>query len=56
MNHLLHLNVQRKRHILFVGPTGTGKTANVVKELNDFYFNAECANLITAFSGQTTAN
>jgi dynein heavy chain len=56
MNFFLHLNVSRMRHVLFTGPTGTGKTANVVKELNDFYFNPECTNLITAFSGQTSAN
>ena len=51
MNYFLHLNVSRMRHVLFTGPTGVGKTANVVKELNDFYYNTTCTNLITAFSG-----
>ena len=42
--------------MLLTGPTGTGKTVNIINELNINYFNDTCTNLITAFSGQTTCN
>jgi dynein heavy chain, axonemal len=29
---------------------------NIINELNTSYFNENCTNLITAFSGQTTCN
>jgi dynein heavy chain len=38
-------------HLLISGPTGTGKTSNIVNELNRHYFNPDYTNLITAFSG-----
>lgn len=55
-NYFLHLCVRNKIHLLLSGPTGTGKTVNVLNELNRHYFNVEYTNLCTAFSGQTTAN
>jgi dynein heavy chain len=50
-NHFLHLCVKNKLHLLVSGPTGTGKTSNIVSELNKHYFNPEYTNMITAFSG-----
>ena len=55
-NYFLHLCVKNKIHLLISGPTGTGKTSNIVNELNRHYFNPEYTNLITAFSGQTLVN
>lgn len=55
-NYFLHLCVKSKIHLLISGTTGTGKTSNIVNELNKHYFNPEYTNLITAFSGQTLAN
>jgi dynein heavy chain len=43
-------------HLLIAGPTGTGKTINIVNEINKYYFNKDYTNLQTAFSGQTTVN
>ena len=39
-NWLMALNIAQKRHLLLVGPTGTGKTVNVVNDLNRFMANA----------------
>jgi len=38
-------------HVLLTGPTGTGKTVNVINEININYYNDVFTNLITAFSG-----
>ena len=60
--HFLHLYLDLKQHLLLTGPTGTGKTVNIVNELNLFFYNEKYntyfrfTNLITAFSGQTTCN
>lgn len=43
-------------HYLITGPTGTGKTVNIISELTKNYLNAEYTNLCTSLSGQTTAN
>lgn len=48
---LLSLFIKQKSHMLLTGPTGTGKTVNIINELNINYFNDTCTNLITAFSG-----
>ncbi len=48
--------MKNKIHLLLCGPTGTGKTANVINEINKNYFNTEYTNLCTSFSGQTKAN
>ena len=42
--------------MLIVGNTGTGKTVNVISELNLNYFNDIYSNLITAFSGKSNCN
>jgi len=55
-NYFLHLCVKNKMHLLISGPTGTGKTSNIVSEMNKHYFNSDYTNLITAFSGQTLVN
>ncbi len=47
----IHLSVQNQTHTLFTGPTGTGKTANIIREISENYFNQEYTNLCTAFSG-----
>ena len=43
-------------HVLFCGPTGTGKSINVANELNVNDYNQEYTFLTTAFSGQTVVN
>ena len=43
-------------HVLFVGPTGTGKSINVANELATNYYNSYYTFLTTGFSGQTVAN
>lgn len=55
-NYFLNLNVKNHMHVLFCGPTGTGKSINVANELNLNYYNPEYTFLTTAFSGQTNAN
>jgi len=40
-----------KTHVLLTGPTGTGKTVNVINEIIVNYYNDVYTNLITAFSG-----
>ena len=37
--HFLHLYLDLKQHLLLTGPTGTGKTVNIVNELNLFFYN-----------------
>ncbi len=53
--HLLNLLVTHGRHVLFAGPTGTGKTV-YVKAAIEALDKAAYANLQTAFSAQTSAN
>jgi len=55
-NFLLTLFINLKSHMLQTGPTGTGKTVNIINELNTSYFNESYTNFITAFSGQTNCN
>ena len=55
-NYFLNTFVQSKLHFLMTGPTGTGKTINVINELNANYLNEKYTNLCTSFSGQTSAN
>jgi len=50
-NYFLHRSVKAKQHILICGSTGTGKTVNIISELNRYYFNMEYTNLTTSFSG-----
>lgn len=55
-NYFLNLCIKNQIHLLLCGPTGTGKTVNIMKEINEKYMNAEYTNLCTAFSGQTNVN
>jgi dynein heavy chain, axonemal len=55
-NYFLNLNITNHMHVLFCGPTGTGKSINVANELNVNYYNQTYTFLTTAFSGQTVAN
>lgn len=55
-NFFLHLSIKNHKHIMFVGPTGTGKSVNVANELSLNYYNQTYTFLTTAFSGQTNAN
>ncbi|EAS04067.1 axonemal dynein heavy chain (macronuclear) [Tetrahymena thermophila SB210] len=55
-NFFLHKCIQSNNHLLICGPTGTGKTVNIINELQQHYFNSEYTNLCTSFSGQTQAN
>jgi dynein heavy chain len=54
--YFLHLCIRSRIHLLLAGPTGTGKTVNLLNEINTSYFSKEYTNLQTTFSGQTTAN
>lgn len=55
-NFFLNRCVRNKIHLMICGPTGTGKTVNIINELNRNYFNEIYTNCATSFSGQTTAN
>ena len=55
-NYFLNMYIKNHYHLLITGPTGTGKTVNIVNELNKNYFNEDTTNLCTGFSGQTQAN
>ena len=55
-NFFLNLSITSALHFLITGPTGTGKTVNIISELSLNYFNQTYANLCTSLSGQTTAN
>ena len=55
-NYFMNLYIKNKYHLLITGPTGTGKTVNIVTELNKNYYNEDYTNLCTSFSGQTQAN
>jgi dynein heavy chain, axonemal len=50
-NYLFSLFISMKSHLLLTGPTGTGKTVNVINEIITNYHNEQFTNLITAFSG-----
>jgi dynein heavy chain len=43
------------RHILLVGPTGTGKSVMINQELRETYTNEDWTFIGMAFSAQTTA-
>jgi dynein heavy chain len=50
-SYFLNLFINLNTHMLLTGPTGTGKTVNVINELNINFYNEKFTNLITAFSG-----
>jgi dynein heavy chain, axonemal len=47
--------LQAGRHILLVGPTGTGKSVMINQELRTTYTNEDWTYISMAFSAQTTA-
>lgn len=55
-NFFLHQNIKNKMHVLFSGPTGTGKSVQILNELYNHYYNQTYTFLSTSFSGQTIAN
>jgi dynein heavy chain len=50
-DYFLNFSVRHKIHLLLSGPTGTGKTVNVINQLNTNYYNVKYTNLQTVFSG-----
>jgi len=52
--YLLDLLLKQKKHVLMIGETGTGKTVNVARFLQELP--QDRIPLTTAFSAQTTAN
>ena len=50
--HILGIN----RNFLLTGPTGTAKTVGIQSMIEKFFSNSKKGNLVTNFSGQTTAN
>jgi dynein heavy chain len=54
-SYFFHLLVSNKKHVLFVGNTGTGKTINVMNQLSHA-FGDKMVPLCLAFSARTSAN
>ena len=48
--------MRNKKHVLLVGPTGTGKSIQVNKLLKEKFDNEEWAYYQLGFSAQTSAN
>lgn len=44
------------KHILLTGSTGTGKTIGAISQITKNFNSNSITNLLTNFSGQTTAN
>ena len=40
-NYLLTLYISMKSHMLLTGPTGTGKTVNVINEISTYIYNRQ---------------
>jgi dynein heavy chain len=53
--YFFHMLVSNKKHVLFVGATGTGKTVNVMNQLGTA-FDDKMVPLCLAFSARTSAN
>mmetsp|Transcript_10385 Transcript_10385/g.18281 ORF Transcript_10385/g.18281 Transcript_10385/m.18281 type:complete len:2113 (+) Transcript_10385:3522-9860(+) len=53
---LLQVLVRNERHVLFSGPTGTGKTVIIQQELLKNFDRDKYTSIAFAFSAQTTAN
>eukprot|EP01022_Parablepharisma_sp_SALTPOND_P021165 TRINITY_DN4086_c0_g1_i1.p1 TRINITY_DN4086_c0_g1~~TRINITY_DN4086_c0_g1_i1.p1 ORF type:complete len:4151 (+),score=615.43 TRINITY_DN4086_c0_g1_i1:13469-25921(+) len=56
MSSLLRLLVTNQKHLLFVGPSGTGKTICTHAELKTNFLNTKFTYLPVILSAQTTAN
>ncbi|OMJ85003.1 hypothetical protein SteCoe_13780 [Stentor coeruleus] len=54
--YFMELYVQNNKHILFSGPTGTGKTACVLDKLKLAFYNENWNYAFMTFSAQTSAN
>jgi len=53
---LMSTLVYNNNHVLFVGPTGTGKTISIANELMFGFSKEEWQNISLSFSAQTSAN
>jgi dynein heavy chain len=53
-SYMINMLVSNKKHMLINGQTGTGKTVNIIKELNYKFMNENYTNFQTSFSGQTS--
>jgi dynein heavy chain len=56
MKNLAITLLQNNKHIMFVGPTGTGKSVQINSMLKENFDNQKWANFVLGFSAQTTAN
>lgn len=55
VQYLLKSLLQKSKHTLIVGPTGTGKSITVMNELKNTFMNEEWTYLGLSFSAQTTS-
>ena len=56
ISYFLDLFVNKQKHALFCGPTGTGKTACILDKLRSNFYNDKWNHLFMTFSAQTSAN
>ena len=54
--YFLDLFANKNKHVLFCGPTGTGKTACILDKLRTSFYNDTWNHLFMNFSAQTSAN
>jgi len=52
----MEMIIKSDLHILFCGPTGTGKTISINKQLREGFDPQYYSNFSISFSAQTTAN
>lgn len=56
LSHFIKSMIGNQRHIMLVGPTGTGKTIGIMNEINETFNRKDIGNIISNFSGQTQVN
>lgn len=56
VSYLMNFIAPRNKHVLFSGPTGTGKTITILNELRQKYYNENYTFNFLAFSAQTSSN
>jgi dynein heavy chain len=56
VQYLLKNMLENKKHIMIVGPTGTGKSIMIQTELRNSFYNEQFMFLGLSFSAQTSAN